>query len=92
MTIKAEGIGGLPQLRVVRCTVNVVAIETRNATTIHHALHKVVALHPVFVGRAVGEIKKILRFTKCVVFQLPIIGELQADVIANRPVVGFAID
>jgi hypothetical protein len=49
--------------------VNAVAIETRDAAPIHHALHKVIALHPVFVGGAVGEIKKILRFAKRVVFQ-----------------------
>ena len=79
-------------MRVVRRAVSVVAIETRDPAPIHHALHKVVALHPVFVSGAVGEIKKILRFTKRVVFQLPIIGELQADVIAHGPVVIFSLD
>ena len=71
---------------------NVVAIETRDAATIHHALHKVVALHPVFVGRAVREVKEILMFSKSVVFQLPIIRELQAHLIANGPVVVFTFD
>ena len=92
MTIKAKCISGLAQLGVVRRAVNVMTIETRNAAPIHHALHKVVALHPVFVGRAIRKIKKILRFTKGVIFQLPIIRELQSQVIANRPVVIFSID
>ena len=76
MTIKAEFISGLAQLRVIRRAVNVVAIETRNAATVHHALHKVIALHPVLVCCAVREIKEILRLSKRVVFQLPIIREL----------------
>ena len=88
----AEGIGGLPQLRVVRRAVNVVAIETGDAAPIHHALHKVIALHPVFVGGAVREIKKILRFSKRVIFQLPIVRELQSDVIADGPIAIFSFD
>ena len=92
MTIEAECISGFAQLRVIRRAVNVMAIETRDATAIHHALHKVVALHPVLVGRAIREIKKILRFTKGVIFQLPIIRELQSQVIANGPIVIFSLD
>src|SRR5215469_393538 len=92
VTIKTELISGLTQLRVIRRAVNVVAIETRDAATIHYTLHKIVSLHPVLVCRAVREIKKILRFSKSVVFQLPIILEVNSHVIPNRPVVIFSFD
>src|SRR5579864_8581178 len=48
VTIKADFVCGLAQLRIIRRAVNVVAVETGDAATIHHALHEVVALHSVF--------------------------------------------
>ena len=53
VTIKTELISGLAELCVIRRAVNVVAVETRDAATIHHTLHKIVALHPVLVCCAV---------------------------------------
>lgn len=63
VTIKTELIGGLAQLRIVRGAVNVVTIETRYASTIHHALNKIVPLHAILVCSPVGEIEKILRLS-----------------------------
>ena len=37
----------------------VVTGEARDAAPIHHALRKVISLHTIFVGRAVGEIIKV---------------------------------
>ncbi len=79
-------------MRVIPGAMYVVAIETGNAATIHHALNEIVALHAVLVCGAVREIKKILRFSKSVVFQLPIVRELQSHVIANGPIVILAPD
>ena len=92
MTIEAEFIRGLAQLSIVGCAMNVVAVETSDTATVHHTLYEIIPLHPVFVGRAVREIKKSLRFSKSVIFQLPIICELESYSIANGPIVIFTFD
>ncbi|HXF13607.1 MAG TPA: hypothetical protein VN517_10675 [Terriglobales bacterium] len=56
MTVQTELIGGLPELRVISRAMYIMAVETRYATRIHHALNEVVTLHPVLVCSAVGEI------------------------------------
>ena len=49
--------------------------EAGDAAPVHHALHEVVALHPVLVRRAVGEVRE-RRLAQLVVFELPEILEL----------------
>ena len=53
MTLQADLVRRLDELRAVRCAMYIVAGGTANSVPIHDALHKVVALHAVFVGRAV---------------------------------------
>ena len=56
MAIEAELVGGFAQLRGVVRSVDVVAGGAGYAVTVHDALYKIVALHPVFVGRAISEV------------------------------------
>ena len=49
VTLQAEHIRRLEQIRVVRRPVRVVATETGYAVRVHLTRHEVIALHPVFV-------------------------------------------
>jgi hypothetical protein len=74
VAIKAEPIGRFAQLRVISRTMNVMAVETCDATTLHYALHEIVALHAVLVCGAVWIVEEIRGLAKSVVLQLPVIG------------------
>jgi len=91
VAIETEFAGGLPQLWVIVSAVNIVAGRAGDAAAVHHALDEVVALHPILVCSAIGEVQEI-RLPKRDVFELPVVYETKADVIPNRPVVGFAFD
>jgi hypothetical protein len=71
--------------------VHIVAAETGDAAPVHHALNEIVALHPILVGGAVGEIVKI-RLAQRVIFELPELLKLRARMIADGPVVVFSLD
>ena len=67
------------------------AVEAAELAVIHVALHKVIALHAILVRRAVGKVVKG-GFTQLAVFQLPVILQPQADVVADGPVVILPLD
>jgi hypothetical protein len=71
--------------------VRVVATEASDAARVHQALHKIVALHAILMRRAVGEMGET-GFAQFVLFQLPIVRQLQSRVIAYCPVVILALD
>ena len=52
VAIEANFVDGLTELRVILRAVHIVAIEAGHPATVHHALHEVVPLHPVFVRGA----------------------------------------
>src|SRR5216683_4657335 len=58
VAIEANFIHRFAELGVVLRAMHVVAIEARHSTPVHHALHEVVPLHPIFMRRAVGEMSK----------------------------------
>ena len=91
MTVQANLINWLSQLRVVVRAVHVVAIEAGYAAAVHHTLHKIITLHSVFVSRAVRKMREAL-FAEFVIFKLPEIREILTHVIADRPVVVIALD
>jgi len=91
MAIEAELVSGFPQLRVIVRAVDIVTGGAGHTVTVHHALHEIVALHSVLVGSSIGEVQEV-GLSKADVFELPVIRQTQADVIAHRPVVGFAVD
>ena len=91
VAIQAELIRGLSELRVVLRAVYVVAGSAGHAVPVHHALHEVVALHPVLVRGAVGEMSEI-GLAQRDVFELPVVRKMKPDVVADGPVVGFAFD
>lgn len=92
MTIKTDLVSWLAQLRVISSAVNVVAVETGDAATIHNALHKVIALHSVLVGGTIRVVKEVRGFSERVVFQFPVIRQPQSNVVADRPVVILTFD
>ena len=59
MTVHADLVRGLDELRVVSRSMHIMAIEACDVVPVHHALHEIVALHAVLVRRAVREIVKI---------------------------------
>ena len=56
MALKAEDGGGSENVGVVVRAVDIMATETRDATRVHCAGDKIVALHPVSAARSVGEV------------------------------------
>jgi hypothetical protein len=55
VAIQAKLLRGFAQLRIVCCSVNVVAVKAGDAARVHHTLHEIVALHAVLVQFAVGK-------------------------------------
>jgi hypothetical protein len=70
VAVKTYLIRRLSQLRIVRGPVNVVARGASHSVPIHHALDKVVALHPILMRRAVREIVE-RRLSESAVFESP---------------------
>jgi len=64
MTGEAELIGRLPELRVISCTVHIMAIETGHSAPVHDALNEIIALHAVFMRRAVRVVQEVGRCTE----------------------------
>ena len=91
MTIEANLVRRLAELRIIISAVDIVASSAGHAMSVHHALHKVIALHPVLVCGAVSEIEEIC-LSKRGAIELPIVGQSKAHVVPDRPVVGFAFD
>ena len=61
VAVEAEFVGGFDKLRVIIGSVHIVTTEACDAAPIHDALHEIVALHPVLVGGAVGEVVEVGR-------------------------------
>src|SRR5580692_184526 len=91
VAVQANLIDRFAELYIVLRAVHVVAIETGYSAAVHHALDEIVSLHAVFVRGTVGEMSKAL-FAELVVFELPVIAQILAYVIADRPVVIIAPD
>jgi len=85
VTLQAENICRLQQVGIVPGAVNVVATETTHAVRVHGALHKIVALHAVLVGGAIGKEVEVLRTELCF-FEMPYVGEAIAGQVADGPV------
>ena len=58
MTVEAQAAGRFTQIRGKPRTMHVVACEARHAMSIHLAGDKIISLHPVLVGRAVGKVSE----------------------------------
>jgi len=92
MTVQAELIGGLPELRVISGAMHVMTVETAYSAPIHDALNEIVALHAVLMRRAIGIVQEIGRRTERAFLQLPMVLQLHPDVIADGPIVVLAFD
>src|SRR5579872_1621155 len=91
MTTEADFIDRPDQLRVVLRAMHIVAGRACDLMPVHYALRKIIALHPVLVSRAVGEVVEVRR-AQAAVFELPVILEAQTHLIADGPVVILACD
>ncbi len=60
VTFEAHHISWFQEVRIVFRSVRVVAAIAADAVCVHGALNKIVALHPVFVRRAIGEMRERL--------------------------------
>ena len=67
---------------------NIVTTEARHAASVHlhRAVDKIISLHPILMGRAIGEMRK-RRFARFVVLQTPECLQVEAHMEPNRPVV-----
>ena len=70
---------------------HIMAGRAGDTVFVHDALHKVVALHPVLVCGSICEVSE-RRLAQGDVFKLPIIFQVQTDVISNRPVVSLTLN
>ena len=83
VTVQTNHIGRFSQFCVIVRSVNIVATGAGNSVLVHDTLHKVVALHPVLVRRAVREIVEG-QLSQRVILQLPEVLEL-AGPSGSRP-------
>src|SRR4051794_28724916 len=81
--------GRFDQVRIIFCTVDIMAAGTDNAASIHDALNEVVALHAIFVGRSVRKMCE-RSFAELMRLQLPVFAQLPPRLEADRPVVILA--
>src|ERR1700722_10858900 len=91
MAVQAQLVCRLSELGNVLWAMNIVTGTAGDTILVHHALHKVIALHPVLVCGSVREVREC-RLTQGDVFKLPIVLKMKTDTVANRPVVSFALD
>ena len=74
MTLEAEARSWFQKVGVIIRAVNIVATETSDASRVHYAGHKIIALHPVAATRSIREIGPIGSFGAAVV-KLPVFAE-----------------
>ena len=91
MAVQAQLVCRLSELGDVFGAVNIVTGSAGDTMLVHDALHKVIALHPVLVCGSVREVREC-GLAQGDVFELPIVLKMKTDTVANRPVVGFALD
>jgi hypothetical protein len=58
MAFQTHQVTGLDQVGVVFRTVCIVTGVTGHASSVHHALNEIVALHAVFVSCAIGKVSE----------------------------------
>ena len=91
VTRKADLVWRKPQFGIIRGAVHVVTTGAGDAAPIHDALYEIVALHAILVRCTVRKMSEA-RLAELVLFELPIILEVESDVESDRPVVVFALD
>ena len=91
VAVEADLVNGLTKLRIVFSPVYVVARCAGDALPVHHALNKVIALHPIFVS---GPIRKMSesRLRRCVILEFPVVGQAETCAVTNGPVVSLSFD
>ena len=70
MTRQTQLACGFDQVGIVGRAMNIMAAEAGDAAPIHQALHEIVALHSIFMGCSVREMREG-RLAQLVLFQLP---------------------
>ena len=70
---------------------HIVATEACDPAPIHHALHEVIALHAIFVRRAVGKMREA-GLAELMFFELPVILQVKPHMETHGPVVILALD
>lgn len=88
---ETECIPFLNEIRFVLIAVHLMTVEAAHLAVIHGALHKIVALHPVFVRSQIGELIEV-RNAGLQFFKLPEAGEAHAGEKTDGPVVVLAFD
>ena len=64
MTVQAELIDGLSELRITSSAMDIMTVETGYSAPVHHALNEIVALHAVLMSRAIGVVQEVGRRTE----------------------------
>ena len=75
-------VNGFTKLRIVFSPVYVVARCAGDALPVHHALHKVIALHPIFVSGPIREMSES-RLPQCVIFEFPVVRQAETGAVTN---------
>lgn len=70
---------------------HIVTGSTGDALPVHHALDEIVTLHPVLVRCPIREVCEG-GLPQRVIFELPVVREMESGAIADRPIVSLALD
>ena len=91
VAVKADLVNRLTKLRIVFSPVYVMTRCANDAPPVHHALNKVIALHPIFVSGPIRKMRES-RLPQCVIFELPIVRKTKTGAVPYGPVVRLAFD
>ena len=72
MTVETQRIAGFAHHGNIVAAMRIVAAKTRDAASIHQALHEIVALHPVLVRGSVRKVRKG-KIAELMFFELPVV-------------------
>lgn len=85
MAVETKFVDGLSELSVVLRAMYVVAIEAGDSAPVHHALHEIITLHPVFMSSAISEVRECC-LAQFVFFERPKVCQLESYTVAHRPI------
>src|SRR3954452_16900484 len=91
VALKTDNTCWLDEVSRILCSVHVMAARAHDSSCVHNTLHKIVALHPVFVRGSVREMRESC-LPEFVGFQFPVLCKVRTDMKADRPVVVFALN
>lgn len=86
MAFQAQNVCGFNQIGIVFRAVNVMTTKAFHTPRVHQAGDKIISLHSILVRGSIGKMCKC-QVTQFVIFKLPKVFQILADIESHRPIV-----